>query len=70
MKGCLCHFVNWQIHTFISKETIFDLQKGKCEGEIDTKLIRFTYVFIRIVHVNACKFYPIEVEGRDSETQP
>ena len=22
MKGCICHFVKWQIHPFISKGTI------------------------------------------------
>ena len=22
MKGCICHFTKWQIHPFISKETI------------------------------------------------
>ena len=22
MKGCICHFVKWQIHPFISKEAI------------------------------------------------
>ena len=21
MKGCICHFVKWQIHPFLSKET-------------------------------------------------
>ena len=21
MKGCICHFVEWQIHPFLSKET-------------------------------------------------
>ena len=23
MKGCICHFAKWQIHSFISKGTIF-----------------------------------------------
>ena len=22
MQGCICHFAKWQIHPFISKETI------------------------------------------------
>ena len=23
MKGCICHFIKWQIHPFISKKTVF-----------------------------------------------
>ena len=37
MKGCICHFVKWQIHPFISKGTIIRLNYMK----------RLFYAFLR-----------------------
>ena len=40
MKGCICHFVKWQIHPFISKGSLVILNElGDRGGDLCVRLI-------------------------------
>ena len=61
MKGCICHFVKWQIHPFISKGTIWFLE-GFRLIEITLNLMKYFVVdaqLIQFFEILICLFFII-----------
>ena len=49
MKGCICHFTKWQIHSSISKGTIFALR------DVVVLEIYFLFIFVLILGRLFCR---------------
>ena len=47
---------------------LFDLQKSNLKYEMSITFFKFAYFVIQIIH-NVSNCHPLEVVGRDSETQ-
>ena len=50
MKGCICHFVKWLIHPFVSKGTIviIDLQNGRKNRQLSMHQTRLDFTTLNL----------------------